>query len=144
MEASPKALAAQNEKVPATIVSKKTLYKGYKNYTIALKNKLNNAVVTYKSSDKLVATVSAKGVVKPVNKGRAVITVNISQAGRKYTSKIDITVMHPYFELINETNEVMLGSTFTFKGKGYGMGKDDWEWRSSDDSIVTIEKNPVY
>jgi|LSQX01.3.fsa_nt_gb uncharacterized protein YjdB len=76
---------------PTTTVTKKTLTVGEK-YTIKLKDQSSKAVVTYKSSDSKIATVSNKGVINSVAKGSATITVTIKQGGKTYTSKIAVTV----------------------------------------------------
>jgi hypothetical protein len=132
--------AAQADKVPAATVTDRTLYKGYKSYTIKLKNKSKDALVTFKSSNKSIASVSNKGVINPINVGSATITASISQNGKKYTSKIKVTVEWPYVNMEGHVFEVVLGSTYTYKGKAYGMNQADLEWRSSDTSVATIDK----
>lgn len=132
--------AAETEKVPAATITERTLYRGYKSYTIKFKNKTKDAIVTFKSSNKSVATVSSNGVIKPINVGTATITASISQNGKKYTSKIKVTVEWPYVNMEGHVFDVVLGSTYTYKGKAYGMNQADLEWRSSDTSVATIDK----
>ena len=78
--------------VPETLLTKKTLYVGNGSYTIKFKNLASNAKVTYKSSSNKVATVSTKGLLKPIAKGSATITITIKQNSKSYTSKIAVTV----------------------------------------------------
>lgn len=49
-----------------------------------------NKNVTWKSSDKKVATVTSKGVVKGVKKGKATITVTTKDGGKKATCKVTV------------------------------------------------------
>ena len=70
--------------------TKVTLKKG-RTYKIAVKLPKNTASnkITYSSNKKSVATVSAKGVVKAVKKGKAVITVSTFN---KKKVKLTVTV----------------------------------------------------
>lgn len=65
--------------------TKKTIYTG-NTFTLVLKNATND--VTWKSSNKKVATVTKKGVVKGVAKGTATITATSN--GKKYTCTITV------------------------------------------------------
>lgn len=132
--------AAEAAKVPTVTAAEKTLYVGYKNYTIKLKNTSKSAAITYKSSNGKVASVSSKGVVKPVAKGTATITVTIGQDGKKYKSKISIVVEEPYFEPEEFEDIFTLGSKHTLKAKVYGMDADRLEWSANDSSVIKIEK----
>lgn len=89
--------AAQAAKAPVASVSSKTLYLGNKDYQINIKNLASNAIVTYTSSNKKVATVSKKGVVKPVAPGKTTITITVKQNNKKYTLKVNITVKKPAY-----------------------------------------------
>lgn len=72
----------------ATLKKKSVTIKKKKTYTIALK-KTNSAKVTYKSSNKKIATVNANGVVKAKKKGNCKITVT-TYNGKKATLKVKV------------------------------------------------------
>ncbi|MDE7325214.1 MAG: leucine-rich repeat protein [Lachnospiraceae bacterium] len=124
---------------PATKVTKKTLYVGGDNYKITFNNLAESATVTYSSSDKKVATVTTQGVVKPVAKGTAVITVKITQSKKNYESKITVTVMNPYVKITNPVKELKVGDTYKFEAKTYGLKKTSTTWSVSDKSVAKID-----
>ena len=62
-------------------------------FTINLNGISENAKVTFKSSNKKVATVNQKGVVKGKKKGKAVITATIVQNGAYYNVKVNVQVI---------------------------------------------------
>lgn len=73
--------------------TKKTIYNG-KSFTLKAKVNPKNAAnkaVTYKSSNKKIATVTAKGVVKGIKPGKATITVT-AKDGSKKSAKCTVTV----------------------------------------------------
>lgn len=124
---------------PAPTVKKVTLYTGYKNYNIKIKNLAKDSKVTYSSSDKKVATVTAKGVISPVAKGKAVVTVKVVQSKNTYTSKITVTVKNPYVSIIDKIDTLEQGKTWKFTGKVYGVKKPAAVWSSSDEKVATID-----
>ena len=77
---------------PKASTEEETLYVGGKSFTIKIKNLVKNATVTYRSSDKKIATVSKKGVVKPLAKGTVTIYITIQQSKKTYDSKIKINI----------------------------------------------------
>lgn len=73
--------------------TKKTIYNG-KSFTLKAKVNPKNAAnkaVTYKSSNKKIATVTSKGVVKGIKPGKATITVT-AKDGSKKSAKCTVTV----------------------------------------------------
>ncbi len=125
---------------PKVTSSKATLYVGYKNHKITYKNLKSDAKITYKSNNSKVATVTNKGIIKPISKGKATISIIIKQNKKEYTSKITVTVKNPYITVSNKTNTLSLGDIHTFKCKAYGLDKVNIQWSSSDNTIATIGK----
>lgn len=126
---------------PTTTITKKTLYVGYADYTIEFKNLSQKATVSYKTNNSKVAAVSSRGVVKPIAKGTASITVTIKQNNITYTRKIAMTVKNPYVSITDSIDKLNVGATYQFKAKAYGIKKPSIEWSSSDQNIATIVKS---
>lgn len=78
-------------KKPSFKQKKLNLIKG-KSKTFKVKNISKQAKVIWKSSNKKVVTVSAKGSVKAINKGKADISAVIKVAGKTYILKQKVTV----------------------------------------------------
>ena len=78
-------------KKPSFKQKKLNLIKG-KSKTLKIKNISKQAKITWKSSNKKAATVSAKGSVKAIKKGKADISAVIKVAGKTYTLKQRVTV----------------------------------------------------
>jgi uncharacterized protein YjdB len=97
-------------------------------------------VITYKTSNKKVATVTSKGVVKPVGKGTATITATIKQNGEKYTVKVAITVKNPSISITGSVNDLKVGKSVTLNTKIAGLNKPVIVWSSSDKKIATVDK----
>ena len=96
---------------PVLTVSKKTIYVGT-DYQIRFKKLASAATVTYKSSNKKVATVNSKGLVTPVAKGTATLTVVIKQGGKSYTRKLALTVKNPYVRISNKKTTLVQSSDY--------------------------------
>lgn len=126
---------------PAVTVTKKTLYVGYSNYQIKFKNLSSEAVVTYKSSDTKVAKVTSAGVIKPVAKGTATITVTIKQSSKTYTKKIAVTVKEPYISIPNKEKTLVQSSDFLLVGKAYGLKNAVFTFTSSDIMVAKVDKD---
>lgn len=125
---------------PKTTVTKKTLYVGYASYQIKFKNLAKTAAVTYKSSDKKVATVSSKGVIKPVAKGTATVTVTIKQNNKTYTRKIAVTVKNPYVWITNKKATLVENSDYQLIGKAYGLDNAAFTFTTSNILVAKIDK----
>ena len=59
---------------------------------IEAKNCADDAVITYSSDNKMVATVSKSGVITAKGEGECVVTIKIKQNGRTYCYKIHVMV----------------------------------------------------
>jgi len=131
--------AASDE--PQVSINDKIIYKGYKEYKIQMKNLSEGAAVLFTSNNTKVAKVNGKsGIVTPVNKGKAIITIKIKQNGKSYTDKINITVKNPYIKMIASISELTVGESFTFKAKTYGMD-GSLKWSISDNSLAEINSS---
>lgn len=130
--------AVKAASTPAATVTKKTLYVGGDNYKIQFKNLAAGATVKYSSSDTKIAKVTTAGVIKPVAKGKATITVKITQSKKTYTSKIAVTVMNPYVKITNPVTTLKVGDTYKFEAKTYGLKKTSTTWTVSDKTVATI------
>lgn len=123
---------------PVPTSEKVTLYTGYKNYRIVMKNLQKGSKVTYSSSNQKVATVTKRGVISPVAKGKAVITVTVVQLKKNYQSKITVTVKNPYVSIIDKIDTIEQGEKWKFTGKVYGVEKPEAVWSSSNEKVATI------
>lgn len=127
-------------KAPTVKESKKTLYAGYENYTIGFNNLIKDAAITYKSSNPKAASVSSKGVVKPLAEGKTTITASVRQDRKTYNLKVAITVKNPYMEFTKSTDYLNTGETFVFKAAQYGMD-DKVVWSTSDLDTATVSSS---
>lgn len=132
--------AEKNIVKPSITEAKKTLYVGYQSHTIKIKNLSKKAKITYLSSNKKVATVSKKGVVKPMKEGEAIIDITIKQNGKHYISKVTIKVINPSIEISSFIKEIDTGDNYTWVGKTNGITKAKFSWSSSDTEVATIDK----
>ncbi|MBB2181855.1 hypothetical protein H0486_03060 [Lachnospiraceae bacterium MD1] len=64
--------------------------------------------------------------------------VTINGVQRKFQTKI--TVKKAYIRLIESTNTLEKGSTFTYKAVGYGVKTEDIMFYTSKKSVVVIKK----
>ncbi|MDE7325213.1 MAG: leucine-rich repeat protein [Lachnospiraceae bacterium] len=137
-----KVLAAKRQAVsaPELSVKSKTLYVGGSSYRVAFKNLAADARVIYLSSDKNVVTVTEKGLIRPVAKGKATVTAKITQGNENYTSEISITVKEPYVKITNPVEELAVGDTYCFEGKTYGLKKPSMSWSVSDPSLAALDE----
>jgi hypothetical protein len=78
--------------LPKVTVNRKTLYVGYQDYKINIKQLMETANVTYTTSDPEIASVNAEGSIHPVSKGKVIITVEVKQENNTYTDQISVTV----------------------------------------------------
>lgn len=110
--------------------TKKTIYVGD---TLCLRISGTSKKVTWSSSNKKVATVSSKGVIKGIKKGTAIITAKVN--GKKYTCKVTVkeNIKLNYSKVtINE------GDTFVLKVTGTNSKV---KWFSSDESVATVSSD---
>ena len=128
-----------------------TLKKG-KSFTLKTKvsvsGKKVSKAVTYKTSNKKVATVNAKGKITAKKNGKAVITV-ISKANKKKTVKIKVTVGTPVTKVkLNKTKaNLNVGKSLTLKAtvtpKKATNKKVKWTIRKSDKKYASINSKGV-
>jgi len=91
--------------------------------------------VTWKSSDKTVATVTSAGKVKAVGVGTAKITCTSKATGAKATCKVTVG----YVKLSKTEVNLEKGKTLTLKSKVYPTTEDQTvTWKSSDPTIVKV------
>ena len=121
-----------------------TLKKG-KSFTlktkVSISGKKVSKAVTYKSSNKKVATVNAKGKITAKKKGKAVITV-ISKANKKKTVKIKVTVGTPVTKVkLNKTKaNLNVGKSLTLKATVTQKKASSKAvvWKSSNKKVATV------
>jgi len=94
----------------------------------------SNKSITYKSSDKKVATVSSKGVITAKKAGTATISVT----SNKVTQKITVTVKTPYVK-ISGTNSMLLKKSVTLKATSNTSAKVTWS--SSNKSVAIVSSS---
>lgn len=135
-------IAEASVKAPSVKDSKKTLYVGYEDYTIKLNYVDDDSVINFKSSKSKVASVTSDGVVSPIEKGNAVITVTIKQNGKTYELKVKVTVKNPSISLTKKTNYLNVGDTYPLKAKVEGMD-EDVNWSISNTSLATISSTGI-
>ena len=156
------AMARDGSKVKATCkitvkqpVTKITLNKTsasiLRNKTITLKatagpSSANDKSVTWTTSNKKVATVNSKGVVKGIAKGTATITAT-AKDGSKVKAVCKITVKQPVTKLtINKTKlTVKKGKTATLKVTVAPSSANDksLKWTTSNKNIATVTQKGV-
>ena len=111
-----------------------------KGKTLTLKAKVypttEDQTVTWKSSDKKVATVTSAGKVKGVGAGTATITCTSKATGAKATCKVTVG----YVKLSKTEVTIEKGKTLTLKSKVYPSTVKDQSvtWESSDPTIVKV------
>ena len=126
-----------------------TLKKG-KSFTLKTKvsvsGKKVSKAVTYKTSNKKVATVNAKGKITAKKKGTATITI-YSKADKKKTCKIKVTVGTPVTKVkLNKTKaNLNIGKTLTLKTtlSPKKPSNKGIIWKSSNTKIATITSKGV-
>ena len=117
--------------------------------TLTLKAKISpsdatDKTVTWKSSNKKVATVSSSGVVKPVGKGTATITAT-SENGLKATCKVTVYMKPTAVKLNKSEAEVYAGEKLTLKAtvEPADANNPAVTFSSSDKSIATVDSKGV-
>lgn len=94
----------------------------------------SNKSITYKSSNKKVATVSSKGVIT----AKAAGTATISVTANKITQKIKVTVKKPYVK-ISGTSSMLLKKSVKLKATSNTSAKV--KWSSSNKKIATVSSS---
>lgn len=138
----------------AISTDKGTLYiGGTKNKSMNLKPELpdylkeiteedrSQIVITYKSSNPKVATVTSAGKIKARKVGKTTITTQVTVGGIKKSFKTTITVKEAYIKLTKSTDALLKGKSYTFKAEGYGVDTKDITFFTSNKATITINKN---
>lgn len=93
--------------------------------------------VTFKSSNKKVATVNSKGVITSKKAGKAVITVKVG----KYTKKLTVKVKKPSFKLVKSSAKLKKGKKTTIKVKAAPVSKVTY--KTSNKKVATVNSKGV-
>jgi uncharacterized protein YjdB len=95
--------------------------------------------LTYKTSNKKVATVSSKGVVIGKKAGTATITVSLK--GKKLTAcKVKVVAAPKKVTLSNTSLTMNVNDTFKLKAKVNSGSHASYTWASSNKSVATVSK----
>ncbi len=125
---------------PKTAVEEVTLYVGYKTYQIKFENLSKKATVTFKTSNSKVAKVSDAGIITPIAKGTANVTITMKQNSKTYTSTIKVTVGVPNIKFTAKTKQLNVGDTYTYKAKAYGTS-GSIVWSTSSTKVAKINSS---
>lgn len=93
--------------------------------------------VTFKSSNKKVATVNSKGVITGKKAGKTVITVKVG----KYTKKLTVTVKKPSFKLVKSSVKLKKGKKTTIRVKAAPVSKVTY--KTSNKKVATVNSKGV-
>ena len=93
--------------------------------------------VTFKSSNKKVATVNSKGVITGKKAGKAVITVKVG----KYTKKLTVKVKKPSFKLVKSSVKLKNGKKTTIRVKAAPVSKVTY--KTSNKKVATVNSKGV-
>ena len=93
--------------------------------------------VTFKSSNKKVATVNRKGVITGKKAGKAVITVKVG----KYTKKLTVKVKKPSFKLVKSSVKLKKGNKTTIRVKAAPVSKVTY--KTSNKKVATVNSKGV-
>ncbi|HWT73931.1 MAG TPA: trypsin-like peptidase domain-containing protein [Mobilitalea sp.] len=124
-------------KEPVLTENNKTLYVGYKDYSIKVSNLLKSGSVTYIAKNDKIAAVSASGTVTPKAAGSTSILVTAKQSNKTYKLTFQVTVKKPYVALSESTDYLNASDTYKFKAAAYGTDKQI-SWSVSDTSVASI------
>lgn len=129
---------------PTLSKSSVTLLTGDKT-TLKVKNKIQDASYTWKTSDKAIATVSSEGVVKAKSKGTATISCKVKASSTTYTLKCKVTVLKGAVVVrINnkaKAKNMKVGEEYNLNRTLYPKSSNDKTyWTSSDPTIANPNK----
>ena len=112
------------------------VYVGKKATIKVIKTKVTGKV-TFKSSNKKVATVNSKGVITGKKAGKAVITVKVG----KYTKKLTVKVKKPSFKLVKSSVKLKKGKKTTIRVKAAPVSKVTY--KTSNKKVATVNSKGV-
>ena len=121
------------KKPTLTLKGKKTLY--VKNSVTFTAKATPAAKITWKSSNKKIATVSSKGVVTPKKTG----TVTISASANGVTKTYKVTVKKPSVKITSTQKAVFEKNSFQIWVKA--KPSDQVKYKTSNKKIATVDKN---
>lgn len=122
---------------PSVSVSKKQTMAG-KGFEIKVYRKIKGASVSFKTSNKKIASVSRSGYVKGLRAGKAMITTTVRQGGKTYSFRTAVTVK-AYIKFMTGKKMIKKGKSYTFKAKAYGVNSK-LKWSLSNKKIAKISK----
>ena len=106
----------------------------------------SNKTLTWKSSNKKVATVSSKGVVKAVNAGTAKITATANDgSGKKYTCTVKVNIPVSSVKLNKASTELTEGEVVTLKATvaPSNASNKSVKWSTSNAKVATVSAGKV-
>ena len=130
---------AEAETKPAISKKSRTILAGDK-YNLNIKNKVKGSTYKWKSSNKKIATVDKRGVVKGKKKGKVTITCTIKTPKKTYKVSSNVTIRKPAnrFEINNKVSALNLGQKYNLNRTLYPMDSNDLtSWASSDETIAS-------
>lgn len=125
-------------------ISRSTIYCGgdtNKTSKLTLNGASNvDYVLTYKSSKPSVASVNGKGIITAKKAGTAKITATYKAGTVTKTFTKTVTVKKANLKFSKSKSSMKVGSSSTFKVKGYGLKANPIKWTSSNKKILTVGK----
>ncbi|MHB8131768.1 MAG: Ig-like domain-containing protein [Mobilitalea sp.] len=124
---------------PTLTKSTRTILEG-KRYNINIKNKVKLSTYKWTTSDKMIATVTQKGIVKGVSKGVATITCKVTTPKTTYdlTCKVTIRESATVFKVSNKITALNLGQKYNLnRSLTPSTSNDLTTWTSSDTTIAS-------
>ena len=135
--ATPAPTAAPAKGITATAKASTIYTKGKTSTTITVVKNDVTGKVKFKSSNKKVATVTSKGVVKAKKAGKTTITVKVGN----YTKKVVIQVKKPSLKLAKSSATIKKGKTVKIKATATPSGKVTY--KSSNKKVATVTAKGV-
>lgn len=135
--ATPSPTAAPAKGITATAKASTIYTKGKTSTTITVVKNDVTGKVKFTSSNKKVATVSSKGVVKAKKAGKTTITVKVGN----YTKKVVIQVKKPSLKLAKSSATIKKGKTVKIKATATPSGKVTY--KSSNKKVATVTAKGV-
>ncbi len=135
--ATPAPTAAPTKGITATAKASTIYTKGKTSTTITVVKNDVTGKVKFTSSNKKVATVSSKGVVKAKKAGKTTITVKVGN----YTKKVVIQVKKPSLKLAKSSATIKKGKTVKIKATATPSGKVTY--KSSNKKVATVTAKGV-
>lgn len=135
--ATPAPTAAPAKGITATAKASTIYTKGKTSTTITVVKNDVTGKVKFTSSNKKVATVTSKGVVKAKKAGKTTITVKVGN----YTKKVVIQVKKPSLKLAKSSATIKKGKTVKIKATATPSGKVTY--KSSNKKVATVTAKGV-